>query len=324
MSPARQPADREPPASDRAAGDLSAPAAPASESASGELRRAPRRFGRGRLALFDLLQRGFRAAGGRRFYRWAFLRRGRLRIRREVVVAPGLDPELDGLRIVQLSDLHAGPYLGPGDLREVVDACNELEPDLVVVTGDLITHVADEAYQLLADLARLAPRLGSFGVFGNHDYRGRREREIAARFEAEAGVRFLMDDAVRFGSGPGAVVLVGLEDLEEAKTLDLERARRSVQPGDVEVVLCHNPAGASVLAQHGARLILSGHTHGHQINLPLIRRLAPPHPGDRVELDGAVSITSCGVGALGVPLRLRAPAEVVSVELVREDGAHAR
>ena len=288
------------------------------------LRQEPRRFGAGRLAFFDRLQRVCAALGGRSFYRRTFLARGRFRVRHETVRAPGLAAELEGFRIVQLSDPHAGPFLGAGDLKEVVEVCNELDSDLAVVTGDLITHHADESFQLLEDLARLRSRRGAFGVFGNHDYRGRREREIARRFEAEAGLRFLFNESVRFGEGPGAVALVGLEDLEEAKHLDLQQARQAARPGDVEVVLCHNPSGGPALAAAGCALVLSGHTHGNQIDLPLIRRLAPAHPGDRVERDGAVLLTSRGLGALGVPLRLRSPAEVVVVDLCRDGGERAR
>ncbi|QDU67738.1 metallophosphoesterase [Engelhardtia mirabilis] len=288
------------------------------------LRQEPRRFGGGRLAFFGGLQRVSAALGGRAFYRAAFLAPGRFRVRHETVITPGLAPELEAFRIVQLSDPHAGPFLGRGDLSAVVEACNALDPDLVVLTGDLITKRAEESYLLLEDLAGLRARRGSFGVFGNHDYRGRREREIAARFEAEAGLRFLLDESVRFGEGPGAVALVGLEDLEEAKQVDLQRARHAVRAGDVEVVLCHNPAGGPALAAAGCALVLSGHSHGHQIDLPLVRRLAPAHPGDRVERDGAVLLTSRGLGALGVPLRLRSPAEIVVVDLSRGGGERAR
>lgn len=285
---------------------------------------APRRFGRGRLAFFAGLQRACAAVGGRAFYRRRFLAAGRFEVRRETVVVPALDPALDGFRLVQLSDPHAGPFLGAGDLAAVVDASNALEPDVVVLTGDLITHEPDEAWRLLGDVERLVARRGKFGVFGNHDYRGRREREVAARFDREAGLRFLLDESIRFGDGPGAVALVGLEDLEEARRVDVAGARAGVRAGDVEVVLCHNPAGAPALARAGCAVVLCGHTHGHQIDLPLVRRLAPPHPGDRVRLGATEVITSRGLGALGVPLRVGARAEIVVVDLRRESGGDAR
>lgn len=278
-------------------------------------RLVPRRFSRGRLLAFQGLESLAAALGGRAFYRATCLSAGRLQLRQETVHAPGLAAELEGLRILHISDPHAGPFLGAGDLQHAVELSRRFAPDLLVLTGDLITRRAEEAYTLLGDLAQMRARLGKYAVFGNHDYRGRREHEIAARFAAEAGFEFLRDRAVRFGSGPGALALVGLEDLEEAREPDARRARVDVQRGDVEVVLCHNPAGAALVVNERTALVLSGHTHGRQINVPLVRRLAPPHPGDRVRVGGATLIVNRGLGALGLPLRVRARAELVGVHL---------
>ncbi len=285
------------------------------------LRLAPRRFSRGRLLAFQGLERAAALLGGRRFYRRRHLAHGRFRVRHEVLAVEGLPAGLEGWVLVQLSDPHAGPFLGAGDLSAVIDAVQALQPDLVLLTGDLITRRADEAFTLLGDLARLTPRMGSFGVFGNHDYRGRREGELSRRFAEEARFRFLRDECVRFEVEGGALALVGLEDLEEAKAPDAARARGSVRPGDVEIVLCHNPLGAPPLARPGCAAILCGHTHGHQIDLPLVRRLAPPHPGDRFRVGPSEVIVNRGLGALGVPLRIGSPAEVVALRLTRAQGA---
>jgi len=293
------------------------PHAPASVG-DGALRLEPRRYSRARLLAFHALEQIGARLGGRAFYRRAFLAPGRLRVRRERVLVPGLARAFDGLRIVHWSDLHAGPFLGRGDLRSVVDATLALQPDLVVFTGDWITREWSEALALRDDLARLRARLGLFAVFGNHDYRGRCEGELARAF-APLRIEFLRNEARRFESEAGALCLVGLEDLEEARAIDLEAARSQLRRGDVELVLCHNPRGAPLLARAGCALILSGHTHGHQIDLPLVRRLAPPHPGDRVRLGPSELIVSRGIGALGLPLRLRSPAEIVCVELVASE-----
>ena len=80
-------------------------------------------------------------------------------------------------------------------------------------------------------------------------------------------------------------------------------------------ILCHNPNGAPALARNGCVAVLSGHTHGHQIDLPLVRRAAPAHPGDRIERGATTCITTTGLGAIGVPIRIHAPTEVVLLEL---------
>jgi uncharacterized protein len=282
----------------------------APDSETEGLRLAPRRHSAFRLWAFKATERVLVALGGRGFYRRRYLRRGRFEVRHEVV--PVAEPGLHGLRIVQFSDLHGGPFLQAGDLADVVDVILEQEADLIVFTGDVISRRAEEAQALAGDLMRLNAPLGVFGVFGNHDYHQRREAEIA---RALPSIRFLRGEGVR----PAAhlpLFLLGVEDLEEAKRLEIEPARAMRHPGDLEIVLCHNPHGAERVASAATVLVLSGHSHGFQINLPWIRNLGPGHPGDRVELKGgAVSITSRGLGVVGVPLRLCARPDIVVIEL---------
>lgn len=277
---------------------------------------APRRFGVGRRGAVRAIETGFRLLGGRAFYRRAFLSRGRLHVRREEVRVPGLGAGLEGFRVAHLSDLHAGPFLGPGGLSHVVAEVRAAGAQLACLTGDFITHRFREGFLLLPDLAALAACCPVVGVFGNHDYRGRREGVLAAAFGA-VGVRILRNGFHRVETGSGALCVVGIEDLEEARVIDVAAARAGLRPGDVELVLCHNPAGAQRLARAGCAAVLSGHTHGHQIDLPLIRRAAPRHPGDRVQRGATACITSRGLGALGVPLRVGARAELVVLELMR-------
>lgn len=291
-----------------------------------ELRCAPRRHSLARRAAFRAVERLAAACGGRRFYAWAHLRRGRFRVRREVVGVPGLAPSLEGFTLVQLSDLHAGPFLAEGDLAAVVEVANELRPDVCALTGDLVTRHWREALRVLPDLARLRARHGSWAVFGNHDYRERREGDIARAF-ADRGIRFLRNESARLagdGAAGGDVVLVGLEDLEEGRVVDLAAARAGLAPGDVELVLCHNPGRAERLARPGCAAVLSGHTHGGQVDLPLLRRMGPRHPGDRVELGPTTLIVSSGLGVVGAPLRWRAPAELVQIVLTGTDGPSPR
>ena len=160
--------------------------------------------------------------GGRALYRRLFLDPGRFHIRREEVLVPSLPAALEGLRIVQISDIHAGAFLGSGDLRHVVDAVDELAPDLVVLTGDYITHEWGEALAVAQDLVRLAAPLGVFAVFGNHDYKHRQEGRIAEAFSG-GGMRFLRNEHVVLQRGGARLGLVGLEDLEEGKAFKAKK-----------------------------------------------------------------------------------------------------
>jgi uncharacterized protein len=281
---------------------------------SSNLRQPPRRHSTLRLFVFKAAETLARMLGGRAFYRSLNLRPGRFDVREELVALPPHCSALDGVSIVQLSDIHAGAFLREGDLGAIADAVNDLEPDLVVFTGDLISRNADESLLVIEDLARIRARFGFYAVFGNHDYRHRRESEIAATYELR-GIHFLRNESVRPLGPDSPLVLLGVEDLEEAKSLDIQPAREELRDCDFEVVLSHNPSGARALLSPVTGLVLSGHTHGRQIDLPVLRDLGPHHPGDRVDVDGVPLITSHGIGVIGVPLRVRVRPEIVLVRL---------
>ena len=286
----------------------------ASHEKQPDVRVVPRRFSRARLALFRTVERCSAALGGRAWYRAQYLRAGRFVVREERIVVPHLPPDLDGYTIAQLSDLHAGRFLGAGDLQAVIEAVHACQPQAIALTGDYITHRIEEAFELVHDLGQLQARDGVYAVFGNHDYKERRERELIERL-AVHGVRFLRNDAARIAVGQATIAFTGLEDLEEGKIVDVEAARRTLLPTDIEVCLCHNPAGARRLARAGCAVILSGHTHGTQVDLPFLRRLGPKHPGVRVQLGPTVLVVSRGLGVVGIPWRVGAPSEVVVTRL---------
>lgn len=284
------------------------------------VRQAPRRHSRFRLGAARCAERVCAAIGGRAFYRARFLSPGRLVVRAETAFVPALPAALEGFAVVQISDLHGGSFVGPGDLAHLVELANSLEPDLVALTGDFVTHTAREVERVAADLDRLRARHGVYAVFGNHDYRGRQESSIEA---ALPGARFLRNAGARIDHGGAHVAVVGIEDLEEGRVVDLDRARAGVRASDVEIVLCHNPLAGRAIARTGCAAILSGHTHAGQIDLPLLRRLGPIHPGLRVVLGDTLLVTSRGVGAVGLPLRIGAPAEIVHLRLARAPAASA-
>jgi hypothetical protein len=279
----------------------------------------PRRHGWPRRAFFRAVEVCAALLGGRAFYRRRFLAPGRLVLREERVPVRGLDARLSGFTIAQLSDLHAGPFLGRGDLAHAVECVNRRGCDLAVITGDFITHCWSDALAVLDDLAALRTRHGTLAVFGNHDYRGRLEGRIVEA-GARAGIRFLRNESLRLEHAGAALGVCGLEDLEEARELDLARARAAQVPGEPEILLVHNPGGARALAHAGCVLMLCGHAHGSQIDLPCLRTLGPAHPGTRFQAGSTRVLVSRGLGVIGLPLRWRAPAEIVFATLERDEG----
>jgi len=275
------------------------------------LRQTPRRYSDLRLFAFGLAERFAQALGGRRFYSRRFL--SPPLVRREVITRADLPETLEGLRIALLSDLHAGPFLDSASMTGVIDTTLAARPDLVVFCGDFIAHRVEAGVLLAEVMAPLAQvPLGALAVFGNHDYRGRREGEIEESF-VRTGWSFLRNRGRRLGELP--LVVTGIEDPEEGRVLDIEAAREALEPADLEVCLCHNPSTGPSLAREGCLAVLSGHSHGRQIDLPFLRGLGPAHPGLRVELGSTTLITSRGLGVVGLPLRVGAPAEVVLIEL---------
>jgi hypothetical protein len=247
-------------------------------------------------------------------YRWLALHPKRLVVREEQLCWPDLPAALEGFSILHLSDLHAGPFLGAGDLAQLGSQLGDRVPDILVVTGDFITDTFEDALPVLPDLGLLPSRLGGWAVFGNHDYR-RHKHEVLRERLAQQGIRVLQDEGERVGDLP--LWIAGLNDLEETSNPDPTRAREGRAVDDVEIMLCHNPLGARHLAHERCIAILSGHSHGTQIDWPWIRTLGPTHPGLSVQLGRSSLIVSRGLGVVGLPLRAGAPAEMVWIELRR-------
>jgi predicted MPP superfamily phosphohydrolase len=275
---------------------------------------APRRHSSLRRALFRGVEHAARLCGGRAFYRWRHLGRGRLLEREECVRVPELDPVWHGLTIAQLSDLHAGPFLGRGDLSHVVDCVRARRVDLLAVTGDFLTHGVEDSLLVLDELAAMPAPLGRFAVLGNHDYRGRREAELVAACAAR-GIRVLIDESLPLERGAARLWIRGLGDLEEARTLDPRAGAQAIPEGDADILLAHHPRAGRSCLRPRTRLVLSGHTHGMQLDLPILRRLGPAHPGLRYRSGPALVVVSRGLGVIGFPLRVGAPAEVVFLRL---------
>jgi predicted MPP superfamily phosphohydrolase len=186
--------------------------------------------------------------------------------------------------------------------------------DALAITGDFLTHRMEDSLLVMDDLARIRAPMGRFAVLGNHDYRGRREPELIAAC-ARAGVRVLVDEAVVLERGGAKLWLRGVGDLEEARLLDPQAGAQAIPEHEPDILLAHHPHAGRSCVRGRTLAVLCGHTHGTQIDLPLLRRLGPAHPGLRYRSGSALVVVSRGLGVVGVPLRIGAPAEIVFLRL---------
>jgi len=243
-----------------------------------------------------------------------------LHLTRPTVALPGLPAAWDGLRIAHLSDLHVGPICGLEYLRRVVAASNAAAPDLVVLTGDHVSHwhaVTPDIVELLTALR--APE-GKFAVLGNHDYHSG-WRRVAEVLEA-AGIVLLNNAHRLLRRGAAALCIAGVDDHRHGRP-DARAALAGVDPAITRVVLCHNPDYVvQVPAGLRADLFLCGHTHGGQIRLPF----GPPivtSTCHRRFAEGLVRnghgwvYTSRGTGMAHLPFRLNCRPELPLITLRR-------
>lgn len=259
----------------------------------------------------------------------------RLVVREVEARVPGLEAALDGLRIVQISDLHVGPHTSRRFMGRVADTVAGAAPDVIAVTGDLVDDRAEDVTWYAAAFAKLRAPLGVYLIPGNHD--------IYAGWDAVAqGLRQRTDTTIlvnesRLVERRGAqLAIVGTGDPAAAGNRrwsaapasaapDVERALAHVPSATPVVAFAHNPALWPGLAERGVALTLSGHTHWGQFALPRLGwSFASPFMeyamGAHRAGDSLLYINP-GTGYWGIPFRIGALPEITIVTLRRADEA---
>lgn len=269
---------------------------------------------------------------------WAFwLEPASVTVTRVGLRVPRWHAEHRGLKLAVLTDLHVGsPHVGLSKLAAVVERTNGERPDAVLLLGDFViggpkdeggerggvlggTFVEPE--RIGEELKRLNAPLGVFAVLGNHDCWFDCER--VARALESAGVRVLENRAARVESGGQVFWLAGVADLWTQRP-DIAGALRQVETEDPVILLTHNPDIFPGVPPR-VSLTVAGHTHGGQVNLPLVgRRVVPSRFGQRYAMGHVVEggrhlFVSGGVGTSIVPVRFRVPPEIVILQLEPEE-----
>jgi hypothetical protein len=240
------------------------------------------------------------------------------RIERIDVPVAGLHPDLEGLRIVQISDLHVGPNIGRRYVQRVVDLSRSLRPDVVVLTGDIVDGPVERLAPQVAPLAELARDGRGFFILGNHDCYAGPESWIA--HWRQTGMRVLLNSHEIVRQGNARLLIGGVVDPAYGKARpDANAAIAGSAEADFRLLLAHNPRLAPLGAAAGFDLQLSGHTHAGQF-FPwtlAVRLVHAPHVAGLSREGNMTVYVSAGTGTWGPPVRFGTNPELTLVRLVR-------
>ena len=251
----------------------------------------------------------------------ALIGRTDFRVREVDIPLTGLPPDLDGLRILQLSDIHLSAFLSEAEFARVIDAALHLHPHLAVVTGDLISGRSDPLDACIRQLARVKADAGIFGCMGNHE-RYAQVEDYAARQSARLGIRFLRGEAQTLRFGNSTLNLAGLDfESQRERRRYLRGAERLIVPGATNILLQHNPDVFPVAARQGYNLLLAGHTHGGQVTVEILdqsinpARFFTPYVYGLYRQGSAAAYVTRGIGTIGIPARIGAAPEISLLRL---------
>ncbi|MBW4555204.1 MAG: metallophosphoesterase [Trichormus sp. ATA11-4-KO1] len=233
---------------------------------------------------------------------------------------PHLSAEFNGYRIVQISDIHRDRWMNPRRLRRIVRLVNHQEPDLVAITGDLITRNLPQLIPSLGTtLGELTPKDGTFVILGNHDH----ENDTKAIIQGleQHGLVHLGNDVYTLKRGKESLHIAGVDDVGMGKDR-LDLVLKKLPDWGAAVLLAHEPDFANKSATtRRFDLQLSGHSHGGQVRLPFFQPPVLPPWGKkyylgRYQVGEMLLYTNRGLGMTGIHLRFFARPEITVFTLV--------
>lgn len=228
---------------------------------------------------------------------------------------PRLAPEFDGYRMVQFGDIHLDDWTKPERLHGIVRLVNEQSPDLIVITGDFASYSArrlDEE-RLVRALTGLTAHDGILAILGNHDYLT--DVDLIRSCIREAGISELVNDVRTISRGGASLHVAGVDDVMEGNSR-LDLVLRKLPESGAAILLAHEPDFADVSAATGRfDLQLSGHSHGGQVRIPLLVRLALPPLSQRYtsglyRVGSMLQYTNRGIGFVNLRLRFMCRPEI--------------
>jgi predicted MPP superfamily phosphohydrolase len=238
-----------------------------------------------------------------------------------------LPKAFEGFRIVQLSDLHISPFMTAEEIRRYVVIANQLEAELVVLTGDFLTWDPTAEGAVVQALSALKAPFGVFGCLGNHEIYTETQDSITRLFAAQS-TYILRQARMPVQVGGEALNLIGVDFQGRhgpplPTNAYLRGVERLMMPDTVNILLTHNPNSFDRAVQLGIDLSLAGHTHGGQLSLEFAHHgLAVgswdyPYFSGWYEKSGSQLYVNRGIGTIGFPIRMGARPEITVLELSR-------
>ena len=226
-----------------------------------------------------------------------------------------LPKKLEGFRLLHLSDIHHSPFTNLEHITRAVKIANGLQPDMVFLTGDYVSHETEYIEPVADVLGQLKSEFGTYACLGNHDHWT--DAEMVTKSLRDANINVLINEGLRFEARGASFWLAGVDDYMVGKT-DLPSALRGSFPDEVIMLLAHNPVIFRQAARYGVDLILSGHTHGGQVKIrDEEKRVLPQRKlknGLYQRKDTQIYVTR-GIGTVVLPVRFQCPPEISLIEL---------
>ena len=223
------------------------------------------------------------------------------------------------LHLVHLSDIHIGPAMSRIRLRGYMEQVGAMQPDLLVLTGDLLNRSMDGLEDGVAELARIQPPYGTFVSLGNHEHWFGQPEMVTRAFERQ-GLRVLTNQREVVATREGPIVMAGIDDLGSGRA-DLAAAVQDRPEACPTILLSHHPEIFPLAARADVELTLAGHWHGGQIRIPIpggylsIAHLNTPYPEGLYRRGNSLLYVSRGLGTSLLPIRINTPPEISVLHL---------
>lgn len=229
-----------------------------------------------------------------------------------------LPPNLEGIKILHLSDIHAGDFIRKEYLLKLVDKCNKLDPDLVIITGDFTETEFDDIHWSSEILATINNKLGIYGVYGNHDiWNG---KEDIGNLLATKNIKILNNKNTMLNYNDENFYLGGIDDYKFGDP-DINLALTGIPEGGFTILMSHNPDAVELLDNYKVDLMLCGHMHGGQWRFPIIgapyvpSKFKTKHYLGLSKSNDTYIYTTCGIGSTSIPIRINCNPEISLITL---------